>query len=307
MKKTDEPSALIFDIERCASNDGPGIRSVVFFKGCNLHCDWCHNPEGINFAPQLSYNAAKCTYCRACEAICEHNVHLFIDNNHTLNRSLCVACFRCCDVCFSGALQRIGKPMTISELLDILLEDKSYYLASGGGVTLSGGEVACHSDFAAKLIKALKANGIHTAIETNLSLPVQIYDRLISDIDLIMADIKTLSPSKFAKHIGSGFDNITATLSMLEKCRKPIIIRTPIIPGVNDTMEDIEMITAVLRRIPSLMYYELLGYHPLGKDKCTEIGEKWNPFEIPAKEHLLNLTSVAKKNGLPVRVDGKAV
>ena len=197
--------------------------------------------------------------------------------------------------------------MTISELLDILFEDKSYYLTSGGGVTLSGGEVACHADFAVELIKSLRANGIHTAIETNLSLPIQTYDRLISDIDLIMADIKTLSPSKFAQHIGSGFCNITAALSLLEKCGKPIIIRTPIIPGVNDTTEDIKVIASVLKRIPSLIYYELLGYHPLGKDKCTEIGEEWIPFEVPTKEHLANLASIAKENGLPVRVDGKAV
>ena len=299
-------TALVFDIERCAVKDGPGIRSVVFFKGCTLNCAWCHNPEGISFQPQLFFDADKCKYCGACFDACVNKAHLLRDKQHVLDRLRCAGCFACCDVCFSGALRRVGTRMGLNELMEVLLQDEEYYKTSGGGVTLSGGEVSCQSSFALELLKALKRRCIHTAIETNLCFSDAGF-ALLREADLIMADVKTVSAEKFAQYIGSGFGQVLENLKALEQCKTPLIIRTPVVPGVNDGEEEIRSIALLLKGLGSLEYYELLSYHPLGEKKGECIDIRRTHFTQPSHQAMLRLAGIAKETGIDVRVDGKRV
>ena len=207
----------VFDVERFSTRDGFGIRTTAFLKGCNLHCDWCHNREGIAPEMQLAYRPERCTGCGACAAVCPSEAQQFQNGVHTLERSRCVRCFRCTQVCFSGALEQVGKTWTVEELVETLATDQPYFQTSGGGVTLSGGEVMCQLDFAIRVLTELKKRGIHTAIETNLAVPWDWYEQILPWTDLIMADVKTMDAAVFAQHIGHGFERVLDNTARLLK------------------------------------------------------------------------------------------
>ena len=296
----------VLDIERFSTKDGPGIRTVVFFKGCNLHCAWCHNIEGISYQQELSFDSGKCVKCGACVAVCPNNAHSFPDDGHILNRERCSNCFKCADVCYSEALQIIGRDYTIDELLKQISEDEKYYSYSGGGVTLSGGEVMCQKGFVKDLLAALKSRGIHTAIETNLCFPREDYEFVLNWTDYIMADVKTTEEDTFTSYIGNKkqFDYVSDNIDLLRSGDIPFVIRTPVIPGINDKAAVIEDIALKLTGSRSLVHYELLSYHPLGIEKAFQIGSIQDRFQTPSKEFMEQLALSAEKYGVPVVVDG---
>ncbi len=305
MDSMQEPSGLIFDIERFSVRDGPGIRTVAFFKGCNLHCSWCHNVEGISPKPSLLFDAEKCVLCGACANVCLRQAHEISAAGHMLRRERCNECFQCASVCFSGAIMAAGKRFTASALAEQLTQDEAYYDASGGGVTLSGGEVMCQRAFAADVLRRLKATGVHTAIETNLSFPWREYAALLPFLDLIMADVKTTDAAVYRRHIGSGLGNVMENIRQLRRAGIPHIIRTPIIHGVNDDEQMIEDIARMLAGDDALCYYELLSYHPLGVEKARELGLRQPRFDIPKKEAMQALGRAAARQGISVRMNGK--
>ena len=256
---------LITDVQRFSLNDGPGIRTTVFFKGCNMRCAWCHNPETLSGETDILFYPTKCIGCGKCFEACPTGAQRVVDGKHVIERALCTRCGRCAKGCYAEALVASGKEMTVEEIMREIRQDKAYYEASGGGVTLSGGEVLCHADFAVELAKACRAEGISVAIETNLSFPYGHIKPLLDEVDLVMADIKLFDDEMHKKY--TGVSNET-TLANIEKIKDiPLIVRTPLIPGATATEENISAIAAFLCGKENLVYYQLLNFNPLGASK----------------------------------------
>lgn len=296
---------LIFDIERFSSVDGPGIRTVVFFKGCNLHCYWCHNPESIRSFPELEMDPTECIGCGECARMCPSGAHIMTASGHGFERALCARCFACTQVCPSGALKVIGKHRSLESCMKEIREDTAFYSRSGGGVTLSGGEVLLQADFASQLLRQCQEEGIHTAVESNLCFPAETVEKIASWLDLAMADIKHMD-SKAHKH-ATGHENqqVLDNLRLLDSRGIPTIVRTPIIPGFNDEEENIRATAEFLKDLQNLRYYELLSYNPMGNDKRRRLGYSVPEISIPRKDTMIHLASIARQSGIHVWVDGK--
>lgn len=298
----------IFDIERSSTADGPGIRTVVFFKGCNMRCRWCHNAEGILGKTQLLWNENKCISCGHCVERCSAGAHSMIGGYHLFDEKKCRECLRCTEVCFTGALSAVGKEMSADEIFEILLQDKLIFAKSGGGVTLSGGEVMLQAASAAELLEMCKKDGISTAIETNLSLPWDLYKEVLPFVDICYADIKHTDKAIHKNWTGISNETILANLEKLKAERIPFVIRTPIIPGFNDSAEVVSSIAALLGGTKALKYYELLSYNPLGRSKGTIVGSaESTAFEIPDRVKMRNLALSAARYAKCIYLDGKEV
>ena len=294
--------SLITDIQRFSLSDGNGIRTTVFFKGCNMNCSWCHNPETISFERELMFYETKCIGCGKCFEVCA--AHKMVNDKHIIDKALCTNCGKCADICYAQALVMCGKEMTVEEIMKEIRQDIPYYNSSKGGVTLSGGEVLCHKDFALELIEACKKEGISTAVETNLNFPFESIKELLGSVDLIMCDLKIFDDEEHKKHTGVSNSNIKANLKMIDSLGVDIIVRTPLIPGVTDSAENISAIADFIKTLSNLRRYELLNFNPLGEGKYKAL-EKENTFEKcrPFDEDVLkNLESVAKSNGIKVKV-----
>ena len=217
-------NGIISEIQHASVHDGPGLRSVVFLKGCQMHCFWCHNPETISSCPQLAFDQSKCLGCGRCLGFCE--AHNFSSGQHRIERSLCTSCFRCIDACFPGALSVCGRVVSVDEVMRDLAEDIPFYGESGGGVTVSGGEPGCQADFSAEILQRCHKMKIHTALETNLAYSPAILKKLAVDCDLIMADLKHIDSQKHCAGTGCGNEQV---LENLRSLTVPLILRTPLV------------------------------------------------------------------------------
>lgn len=264
---------IVTDIQRFSLKDGPGIRTTVFLKGCNMRCAWCHNPETLALRPQLLWYPAKCVGCGACVPACKTGaIYRGEQGGFFMNREKCIACGACADTCYSGALVLSGKEMTVDEVMEEILQDLPYYQSSGGGVTISGGEVTCQPAFTLELLQALHREGISTALETNMLVPFDIYEPLLAETDLLMFDVKLLEAGLHTKWTGT--ENRELLENAIHAARvRPYIIRTPLIPGVNDNEKEIGAIARFISGLEGeLLYYELLRFNPLGESKYQALG-----------------------------------
>ena len=252
-------------IQRVSLHDGPGIRSTVFFKGCNMRCAWCHNPETLRVEPEVLYYRSKCVGCGACAQVCPS--HRVEGGKMVYDRAACADHGACAQVCFSGALEMCGKEYTVQDVLHEVMQDVDYYAQSGGGVTLSGGEVLLQPQFAAELLSALHKEGVHTAIESNLNVDFSTLEALLPDLDLVMCDLKLWDEDAHRRWTGAGNARIRENIARLSRSGKPFIVRTPVIPGVNDSEAEIAAIAGFVGQLPGLAYYELLNFNPLGGSK----------------------------------------
>jgi glycyl-radical enzyme activating protein len=271
---------IVFDIQKFCINDGPGIRTTVFLKGCTLNCAWCHNPESKSFLPQLSFKEDKCIMCGACQAVCPNNVHTVKDGVHTINYDACQACGLCVKACPTDALIIYGKKMNTQQVLDEVIKDKPFYDHSNGGMTLSGGEALAQPEFAVELAKKAKENGVSVAIETALGVGSQVVLDIAPYVDWFLIDYKLTDPHDFANYIQGDPKRIMNNLKLLNELGSAIILRCPIIPGINDNSEHFKKIAEVANAYKSITHVELLPYHPMGKSKAHEIGVL---YEIEAK------------------------
>ena len=252
----------IFNIQRFSIHDGPGIRTIVFFKGCYMRCAWCCNPESQEFAIQT-----------------------MVEN---------------------GKEKVVGKDVTVAEILPEILADQTYYRRSGGGVTLSGGEFLGQHEFAAELLKTCKGYGLHTAVESTANAPWEKIAAVLPYIDLYLMDIKHMDSDKHKEYTGAPNERILENARRLSDSGVDLIIRTPVVPGVNDTAEDIRAISRFAASLGGVKEYHLLPYHRLGSDKYSGLGRNYSLKEIqpPAKERMEYLLEVARESGLYCQIGG---
>ena len=257
----------IFAIRRFAIHDGPGIRTAVFLKGCPLRCLWCHNPESLDPGPEIALIGRKCGACGECVRVCPVSAHRFADGIHVFDRGNCRRCGQCADVCAYGALERTGADIAVEEVVREVLKDSVFYAESGGGVTVSGGEPLSQREFTLDLLSDLKSLGIHTAVETSGFGPAEALEPLLPAVDLFLYDIKAADPAKHRKLTGVPNDSILENLDFLSGRGARIELRCPLVPGVNDSDEDLAALAALAKRTPSLQAVTLLPYHNTGNDK----------------------------------------
>lgn len=257
---------IITDISRGSLHDGPGVRTVIYFKGCGLRCKWCHNPETLSGEKELMFHKSKCIRCGRCAQ---------------LGKSA--------DVCPSGALHLVGREVTVEELWDEVKKDIHFYQQSGGGVTLSGGECLLQSRFAVGFLNKCKAEGIHTAIETALFVSWENIAPVLPYTDLIYADLKIADSDRHRQYTGQSNERILENLSRLADTAERVIVRIPLIPGVNDTREEVEKLGRIISGLGSgVKMVEVLKYNYLAESKYEGLGMEWMDFgrETQSEERL---------------------
>ena len=277
--------ATIFEIKRFAVHDGDGIRTTVFFKGCPLKCVWCHNPEGISFKPQISYLSHKCMGCAECAKVCKSGAHAIDNGQHVFYREKCIGCGACETACLGEALKLYGKGMTVEKLMPILLEDKDFYQNSGGGVTLSGGECLMQADFCAELLRELKKNHIHTAVDTCGFVSREAIDKVMQYTDIFLYDLKAYDEEVHIKCTGQSNKMILDNLQYIDACGKKIEIRIPYVPEYNS--DETEKIADFLSELKNITKVRVLPYHNYAGSKYEALDmENTLPERVPDEAEL---------------------
>jgi pyruvate formate lyase activating enzyme len=266
---------LILEIRGNSLDDGPGIRSVVFFKGCPLSCAWCQNPEGKRAGREIAFDATECVGCDSCLKLCPEKA-LSRGNRTFIDRTRCSLCFRCADACPSGALSRVGREMEIGEIVDAVMKDKPFYDTSGGGVTLSGGEPALFLDFTAELLTCLKARGVHTLLETCGSFDMEKFrSAVLPHLDTVYFDIKLIDDDAHRGYTGTPngriLENFRTLVDITRGTSVTVLPRTPLVPGITDTDGNMEGIAAFLAGL-GVRKAVLMSYNPLWHAKAVKIG-----------------------------------
>lgn len=290
----------IFDIQRFSVHDGPGIRTTIFLKGCTLKCKWCCNPESICAKPELMFNPELCISCGACAKACAQGAVSF----GRVERALCTGCGACAQVCYAEALYMKGRYMTPAEIAKEALKDVSFYARTSGGVTFSGGEPLLQIDFLAKTLALCKASGLHTAIETCGNILWENFERIVSDTDVFLYDIKSTHSETHLVYTGATCERIMENCAKLARIAKRVIIRVPVIPMFNFT---IGALTQIVRFAESVGVGEVnfLPYHRYAVNKYSFLGrECWNPGVNYLDENALGECVEAIQADITLRIHG---
>ena len=268
---------IITHLQRFSLDDGPGIRTTVFFKGCNLACAWCHNPENISREKQLKFNRVTCTGCGLCRKVCPQQVHSFQGETHLLNREKCDFCGACLQVCPTASLQVIYASYSPEQLMEEIMKDSSYYRQSEGGVTFSGGEPLLQLDFLAVMLDKCQKAGIHTAVDTAVNVPFNYLERILDKTDLFLIDYKLADELKHREATGVTNSLIYENIIKLSELSVNIWLRIPIIPSYHN-LEEIAAIAKKLGKLNNIIRIELLPYHRYGLSKYEALGK---PYLLP--------------------------
>ncbi len=289
----------ILNIQRFCTNDGPGIRTTVFFKGCPLRCKWCHNPESQRMENELMYDKSKCVNCMRCVSACPNGCHRSVNMSHELEISLCVACGKCTQF-LCGALEIAGKEITASDVIETVMRDKLYYDNSGGGITLSGGEPLFQKEFCMTVLKFAKERGLHVCMETCGFASRKIVKESSEYVDVYLFDLKETDSEIHQRFTGVGNEKIIDNLLLLDSLGKKIILRLPVVPSYNDREEHFSSVAKIAKRLKNLVSIELEPYHDFGKvkyEKLCRLYEAKNiqiPSEEEIQERILQLRQICK-------------
>jgi pyruvate formate lyase activating enzyme len=297
-------TAVIFNIQRFSTHDGPGIRTTVFLKGCPLSCWWCHNPESQSFQPEVLYYEERCRYCGDCIAACpQHNIR---DTQGIIETGThCAHCGICAETCLAEARRTAGRTVTVQELLSEVEKDLVFFDDSGGGVTLSGGEPASHAEFSVEFLEACCERGIHTAIETCGVASLETLLRVASRANLVFFDLKAMDSETHRRYTGAPNGIILRNLKGLLDAGCRLVIRIPVVPGVNDSEAEIARFAGFLKSLP-VAGIELLPFHRIGMEKYHRLGMPYRAAEIeePSDAVMRHFQSVLSGAKLEVHIGG---
>lgn len=305
MKRVDyDTEGVLFNIQRFSLHDGPGIRTIPFFKGCPLACKWCSNPESQRPQPELIFKKNDCIRCGKCIAVCKQKA-LSPNNPYFIDRDLCIQCGDCTRVCPTQALEMKGKRMTVGEVMLELQKEANLFRRSGGGITLSGGEPLAQPEFARELLKACKEKGWHTAIETTGFTSKEVIEDVFPWIDLALTDIKAINPLVHQQNTGVDNSTILENLIRISFITK-VIVRIPVIPDVNDNPDEIRSIAEFARLMSGVDTIHLLPYHTFGENKYNLLGRIYpmNETESSSETKMEALKKVVESMGFHCHLGG---
>ncbi len=287
---------IVTEIERCSTVDGPGIRTVIFLKGCPLNCLWCQNPETISLHPQVIWDSKQCIGCGKCIEACPKSAITLTEGKIVTDRSLCLNCGKCTEVCSSQARRLMGKTMTTDELLAIAMRDKIFYDKTGGGVTVSGGEPTIYSEFLLGFFKKCKEYSIHVALDTSGFVKWKVLKEILKYVDLLLYDLKQIDLGKHISYTGVSLNVILENLRKSDNIGSPIWIRTPVIPGYTDSEENIAGIAKFIANLKHVERYELLLYNPLAEQKYLWLGKEYKLEKLrpSTKKKMQELKKIAE-------------
>ncbi|MEG0736945.1 MAG: glycyl-radical enzyme activating protein [Longicatena sp.] len=300
---------IIINIQKFSVHDGDGIRTTIFFKGCHLNCWWCHNPESQKYMPELMFNREKCTGCGYCSKACTHDaIKVETDGTAHTDASKCVLCSDCLDYCMHNNREIVGRTYSIKELIDIVRRDAAFYEESGGGVTLSGGEVMSQNiEYLEELCKQLKDKGFNVAVDTCGYAPKDNYEKLLPYVDTWLYDVKTLDDETHKKYMGKSNDVILENLEFLAKNKACINIRIPVVEPVNNDETTMKDIIQYLKDKVGAVKVNLLPYHNTGSSKYDKLGRVYpaKDLRVPSNENMEKLKSMFEEQGFKqVKIGG---
>jgi pyruvate formate lyase activating enzyme len=296
----------VFNIQRCSIHDGPGIRTTVFIKGCPLRCDWCHNPESLDGAPEVSIDGNKCTACGACIEACPESGGERPARGPDWDDGDCRRCGACAEACPGEARELIGEARAVADLVAEVERDRPFFEASGGGVTFSGGEPLCYPTFLAACLEACRAKGLHTAVDTSGFASKKVVSDISRLADVLLYDLKHMDPGAHGEHTGVGNERILENLRALSAEGAEIWIRFPLIPGFNDDDANLEAMAGFIDSLPNRHPLFVLPYHPAGVDKHRRLG-KTPPdvdYRRPSDEAVETVIARLRSYGLEVHAGG---
>ncbi|MFX1264035.1 MAG: glycyl-radical enzyme activating protein [Promethearchaeota archaeon] len=295
-------SGLITNIQRCSTEDGPGIRTTVFFKGCPLSCTWCHNIETIDPKPQTVWYSTKCIGDKACIEACPENALNLTSDGMEIDRELCQTCGKCEDVCPTGAIKVMGKEWTSEALVQELLRDKVFFATSGGGVTLSGGEATYQAQFMIEVARGLREHGVEVALDTCGYCSESILRKALSVMSMVLFDLKVMDPEKHLEYTGVSLDRVLSNARIVNESGLPIWVRTPVIPGYTDSEDNIRAISRfIIENMPNATRLDLLAFNKMCIDKYAlfELEYPLKDAELVSDETMERLANIARDEGLP--------
>jgi pyruvate formate lyase activating enzyme len=297
---------VVFNIQRCSIHDGPGIRTTVFFKGCPLHCDWCHNPESLDGSPEVAITGEKCASCGACVVACPETDGDRPARESDWDEGTCRRCGACAEVCPSGARELIGEPRGVADLVAEIERDRPFFESSGGGVTFSGGEPLCHPTFLADCLEACREKGLHTAVDTSGFASRRVICDIARLADVLLYDLKHMDPEAHERHTGVDNRRILENLRALSGENAEIWIRFPLIPSFNDDDANLEAMALYVGSLPNAHPVFVLPYHAIGVDKYRRLGRR--PPEVdygsPSEDEIERVVERLRSHGLDVHNGG---
>lgn len=306
---TEKLTALIGSIQKFSTEDGPGVRSTVFLKGCPLNCAWCHNPEMIQPAQQMIVSPKKCIGCMACIGACPNGGIKVGSNGPEIDWSMCVACGECAKECYANAIKPVATEMTVDQVFEKVLQDRNFYSNTGGGVTISGGEVLMHHDFAKALIEKCAEEDIGVCIDTSGYAPYEVLEDLAkcSNVEYLLYDMKHINNQEHLR-----YTEVENTL-IIENLRKlaedpetvgKLWMRMPLMEGINDSDEIIDQTVALYKEL-GIGRVSLMGYHDYGNSKAEHVGKRMNLFQAPSDERLDEIMAKFESIGMAAEVTGR--